>query len=323
MNHVALNRTRPDDGNLDHKIVKIARLQARQHVHLRTTLDLEHAERFPPAQHVEDRTVILVLGFDVRKLIAPSLVIIDQIETLPDTGQHAERQHIDLHHFQGIDVVLVPFDEGAVIHRGIADRHIGVETILRQHIAADMLRQMARELDQFGGKLDGAADHAVLRIETRLFDLDVADARAPAPPHSICERSGDIFGQTERLADIANGTARTIMNNSRHNRRPVTAIAAINILHHLFAARMLEIDIDIGRLKPLFRNEAFKQHIRLGGIHRCNAEHVANRRVGCRTAALTQDVLAAGIADDVMHRQEVMRVSKLLDKAEFFIDSAA
>ena len=54
MDHVALDRPRPDDRHLDHQIVEAARLEPRQHVHLRPALDLEHAERIALAQHVVD-----------------------------------------------------------------------------------------------------------------------------------------------------------------------------------------------------------------------------------------------------------------------------
>src|SRR3546814_8943364 len=45
MDHVALDRTGPDDRDLDDEIVKSARLDVRQHRHLRPALDLEGAER--------------------------------------------------------------------------------------------------------------------------------------------------------------------------------------------------------------------------------------------------------------------------------------
>ncbi len=139
MHHVALDRPRPHNRDFNDQIVELARTQARQHVHLSAAFDLKHAERLAAAQHVVDRRVLL--GWtgvrDYRRLM-----ICDQVETLADAGQHAQRQHIDLHQAQRVDVVLVPFDEGAVRHRGIADRHIGVEPVLREHIAADMLRQM-------------------------------------------------------------------------------------------------------------------------------------------------------------------------------------
>ncbi len=61
MHHVALDRAGPDDGDLDHEIVERARLQPRQHVHLRPALDLEHAERFARGKHVVNLIVVLRL----------------------------------------------------------------------------------------------------------------------------------------------------------------------------------------------------------------------------------------------------------------------
>ena len=45
--------------------------------------------------------------------------------------QHAERQAVDLHELQGIDVVLVPFDDLPVRHRRRFDRHQFVEPVVR------------------------------------------------------------------------------------------------------------------------------------------------------------------------------------------------
>ena len=170
MHHVALDRPGTDDRDLDHQVIKRARLQARQHVHLRAALDLEHAERFAPAQHVVDFRHLARNG---RKLPAFALVQFDQIETFADAAQHAQRQHVDLHHPDFVDVVLVPFDEGAVVHRGVADRHIFVEPVLGQHEAADMLRQMTRKFDQFGREL-----------APRDRSSDFADRDRPAGPAS-------------------------------------------------------------------------------------------------------------------------------------------
>ena len=54
MHHVALNRPRADDRDLDHKVIEAAGLEARQHRHLRAAFDLEHADRIRPAQHLVD-----------------------------------------------------------------------------------------------------------------------------------------------------------------------------------------------------------------------------------------------------------------------------
>src|SRR5437764_492495 len=52
MDHAALDGTRPHDRHLDHQVVENLRLQPRQHGHLRTALDLEHAHRIGAADHV-------------------------------------------------------------------------------------------------------------------------------------------------------------------------------------------------------------------------------------------------------------------------------
>ncbi len=60
-------------GDFDHEVVEGARLQARQHVHLRAALDLKHAKRLAPAQHVEDFAAVFVFRLDVRELVTPPL----------------------------------------------------------------------------------------------------------------------------------------------------------------------------------------------------------------------------------------------------------
>ncbi len=58
MHHVALDRPRPHDRDLDDEIVEGLRLEARQHRHLRPALDLEHADRIRARQHVVDRGLL-------------------------------------------------------------------------------------------------------------------------------------------------------------------------------------------------------------------------------------------------------------------------
>ena len=57
-------------------------------------------------------------------------------------------RHVDLHELQRVDIVLVPFDDLAVVHGGRLDRHQIVEPVMGQHEAARMLRQMARRAHQ-------------------------------------------------------------------------------------------------------------------------------------------------------------------------------
>ncbi len=58
----------PDDGDLDHQVVKTGRLQARQHRHLGARFDLEH----PDGVGLLDHGVgFRILGRDVRQWTTP------------------------------------------------------------------------------------------------------------------------------------------------------------------------------------------------------------------------------------------------------------
>ena len=60
----------------------------------------------------------------------------------------------------------------------------------------------------------------------------------------------------------------------------VAPVASVDVLHHLLAPLVLEIDVDVGRLLPLLADEALEQQVDLGRIDRGDAEAVAHSRVG-------------------------------------------
>ncbi len=57
-------------------------------------------------------------------------------------------------------------------------------------------------------------------------------------------------------------------------------------------------------------------------VDRGDAEHVTDRRVGRRAAALAEDLPASRELDDRVHSQEVRRVAKLLDQSQLVTKSA-
>ena len=70
---------------------------------------------------------------------------LEQIEGAAQAGQHAERQHVDLEDADGVEIVLVPLDHLALVHRRLDDRHDLVEPVLGDDEAADMLGEVTRE----------------------------------------------------------------------------------------------------------------------------------------------------------------------------------
>jgi hypothetical protein len=85
-------------------------------------------------------------------------------------------------------------------------------------------------------------------------------------------------------------------------------------LDHLLAALVLEIDVDVGRLAAVGRDEALEQQVDALGIDLGDAETVADGGVRRRAAALAENLLAAGIADDVVDGEEVGRIFQLGDE---------
>ena len=170
-----------------------------------------------------------------------ALVAFQHVEGLANAGQHAQRQHIHFHDAERVDVVLVPFDEGALVHGGIADGHGFGEGALCQHEAADMLGQVAREPDQLTGQEDGPADQRAARVQ----------GIVPAAPDAIGQCAGNILAEAKHLADFPDGGAGPVGNHRRRQGGAVPAIPSVDILDDFLAAFMLEIDIDVRRLPAL------------------------------------------------------------------------
>ena len=144
MHHIALYRPGAHNRHFHNKVVKIARLEARQHIHLGAALDLKHTNRFSAAQHVVNRAVFSRHIGQFKRL---AVMRRDEVETAANGRQHAKRQHINFQHAQRVEIVFIPFDKSAVIHRRIANRHQRIQPLIGNHKAANMLRQMPRKTD--------------------------------------------------------------------------------------------------------------------------------------------------------------------------------
>ena len=118
VHHVALDGAGAHDGDLDDEIVEAARLQPGQHVHLRPAFHLEHADRVGAAQHVVNGRIVARHGAEAD---VPAVMLFQQGKRLADASEHAEAEHVDFQQAERIEIVLVPFDHGAVLHGGVAD----------------------------------------------------------------------------------------------------------------------------------------------------------------------------------------------------------
>ena len=86
MHHIALDRSRPDDRHLNNDIVERARLQPRQHRHLRSRFDLKRPQRVGFADH---RIRSRVFGWYRCQIEVLALMFGQEIERPSHAAQHA------------------------------------------------------------------------------------------------------------------------------------------------------------------------------------------------------------------------------------------
>ena len=216
-------------------------------------------------------------------------MLLQEIEPAPHAAQHAEREHIDLHQAERIDVVLVPFDEGAIVHGGVADRHGLVEPARgsarsRRHAARDGAEsRSARWRDARPARIAG------LSGSSPAWRICSSGSPSLIAPDGLGQRRRHVRRQPQRLADLADRAARAIVDDGRADRGAIAPVALVNILDHLLAPLVLEIDVDVGRLAAVLRNEAGEQKLGLVRIDRGDAEAKADGAVGRRAAALAEN----------------------------------
>ena len=128
--------------------------------------------------------------------------------------------------------------------------------------------------------------------------------------------AADVFAKAHHLADLADRRARAVVDHGRGDPGAVAAVFLVDVLDHFLAPLMLEIDVDVGRLAPLFGNEALEQQVAGRRVDRGDAEAITDRAVRRRAAALAQDrrVEAAREGDDVVDGQEIAREVEPLDQ---------
>ena len=214
-----------------------------------------------------------------------------KIKRLADAGQHPQREDIHLEKPKRVDVILVPFDDGAILHRGVLDGAKLIQPALGDDKAADMLAQVAGKAHDLGDQVQCQHHASVRRVQSCIANPVRRGGRGRPAPDLPRQPGNDVLTETHRLAHLADGSTGAEMDHHRRQPRAVAAIAVIDPLDHLFAPFMFEIDVDIRRLATLLRDEAFKDQRDGFGRHLGDAKKIANHGIGRRAAPLAQDAL--------------------------------
>ena len=125
------------------------------------------------------------------------------------------------------------------------------------------------------------------------------------------------IGHLQHAADIAANGARLQFAESDDLRDVVLAVALLDIVDHLVAPVLAEIDVEIGHRHALGIEEALEQQIEAEGIEVGDGERIGDERACARAAPRPdRDALRLGVFDEVGDDQEVARELHLDDDVE-------
>ena len=201
MDGIALDRSRPDDRDLDHQVVEVLRPALGERLHLGPALDLEDPDRIGRLEHLEDLRDVLRQAVEVE---AGGAVVFDELEGLVDGGQHAQAEQVELDELERLHVALVELDDDPSRHRRPLERRDVDERGRRHEHPARMDAQVAREAIDAGAELQPAfpvrevAGAAAAGLRTGLR-LDAGDRRVAGPVPGFRGLSGLRSAAAHRL----------------------------------------------------------------------------------------------------------------------------
>ncbi len=175
---------------------------------------------------------------------------------------------------------------------------------------------MARKAGELVRHLERQRERRIGRIEAGGAHLRPADRRRPVAPGRAVQRRDHVVGEAEHLGRLADRRAGAIGDDRRGEAGALAPVALVDVLDHLLAPLVLEIDVDVGRLVALGRDEALEQEIEARRIDLGDPEAEADRGIGRRAAALAENAARAGEAHDVVHGEEIGRVVERGDERE-------
>ena len=303
----ALDGTGPDERDLDGQVVEAARGQPGQRADLGAGLDLEDAHRVRGAEHVEHGRVLLR---DLRPVDPPARVPGDEVDHLVQRRQHPQPQQVELDEVHRRAVVLVPLDDGAVLHRGGLDRDDLADRTVREDHAAGVDAQVARCVEEARGcGQDGGRHAAVL-------------GRGQAPPAVEPLRERVLLARPVAQCGgrVPDRRLRPVGDDVRDLRGPVPPVVPVDVLDDLLAATGLDVDVDVRVARAVRGEEAVEQQSEPHRVHRRDAQDVADGGVRGRAPPLAEDVVVPAVPGDVLHDEEVAAEAHPLDRVELAVD---
>ncbi len=209
------------------------------------------------------------------------------------------------------------------VRPGIAALRTGTSSHERpagDHEAADVLGEVAREALDLEGQGQEEAGRLRAGVEPHLAQAAGVGGRLSAPVERPREAVDRVQREPERLAHVAHGRPAAVRDDLAGDRGPVAAVGGVDVLDHLLAPLVLEVDVDVRRLVAGARDEALEEHVGPRRVDGRDPQAVAHRRVRGAPAPLAQDPPRAREADDLVDREEVRLVGELRHERQLVLE---
>ena len=130
-------------------------------------------------------------------------------------------------------------------------------------------------------------------------------------------QGGHFRGQTQGAAEVAQGAAGAEGDEGAGHGHVLGAVTPVEVLDDFFAARGVEVDVNVGDVGAFGGEETLEDEGVGVGVDGRDTEQIGDEGVGGGAAPLTADALRAGVAHDVPDDEEVVGQAGGGDDAEF------
>ncbi len=166
-----------------------------------------------------------------------------QLEAVPQRGQHAETEQVELDQARVRAVVLVPLEHGAIRHPRPLDRaHLADRPVADHHPA------------RVDAEVPGELLHAFGQFDDRLRDAGIGRNRLSGRVRARADLLGPLVlllrGVAKRSASVADRHPRPVRDHVGDLRGLAPAVGAVDVLDDLLAPLVLDIQVDVGRTVP-------------------------------------------------------------------------
>ena len=215
-----------------------------------------------------------------------------------------------------------------IAHRVAADDGGAGMHALAAHVALDGAGRVDDGLNvlvgvvgllQVGIGVQGLVDGDAQLVADHLADA-VAQAVGRLAGHVGIEPLAQLQRARQNAGRVAHGIFRLQGAEGDDLGHMVLAVDLLDVVDDLFAAALLEVDVDIGHLHALGREKTLEQQAVGQRVQIGDAHGIGHDSAGSRAATRTHaDALGAGPLDVLLHDEEVGREALLDDDAHLVV----